>query len=520
MSLESLIERFVDDREQLAPEELDALVEGLRADPARAAELREQLVIDDLVAQKLAVDRRNFLAQVEQRIADFQRTQAEIDDQVSDLRALAEAEIQHPPRPVADARWAWYSLAISAVLLIGAFLIVPRVLSSRRAVAKVIGIEGEVRVGWGEGVSQPVMGGAVLNHSYINVHEGSSLAVQYADGTQVRLNGGTQANLEEAEDSGGKLVRVSKGEVAATVAPQPGAGMRFLTPHAVATVLGTALRITVDDHSTTLDVTQGTVQFDHRDGGKPVLVEKNGSCVASEDELKLRELRWPDEQREALAFLFNPFVRQTFVRNAESGNPRETELVPRDAAILDDFHHALDLAGGSFVLSTEPPDNAAALLFEQFRESADFSLEIVLQPAAGSQQGKVLTLADSGAAANVVLAQDGEEFIFAIKTEQQPTPPALRLGKIASDRPTHLTITYQSGELIAYCDGVETVRSREVTGKLAWHPGPLAVGGDAGGQSPWRGTVEGIALFKTRLAPSDVARNVRSYRVLAGRAGL
>ena len=96
MSLDVLINRFLDDRAALEPDELDALIAGLRAEPARAAQLREQLVIDDHLAQKMTVDRRNFLAQVEQRIADFERSEEEIDSQVAELRELATKEFERP----------------------------------------------------------------------------------------------------------------------------------------------------------------------------------------------------------------------------------------------------------------------------------------------------------------------------------------------------------------------------------------------------------------------------------------
>ena len=72
MSLDDLTNRYLDDRSALSPVELNELIAHLRAEPARAASLREQLLLDDLLAQKLAVDRRDFAAQIAQRIADFE----------------------------------------------------------------------------------------------------------------------------------------------------------------------------------------------------------------------------------------------------------------------------------------------------------------------------------------------------------------------------------------------------------------------------------------------------------------
>src|SRR3954471_9310707 len=83
-----LIHRYLEDRGSLSARDLDELIAGLRADSELAITLREQLILDDLLAQKLALDRVNFVAQVEQRIADFERGHDELTKQVADLRSM------------------------------------------------------------------------------------------------------------------------------------------------------------------------------------------------------------------------------------------------------------------------------------------------------------------------------------------------------------------------------------------------------------------------------------------------
>src|SRR5438445_10181682 len=94
--IDLLLHRYLEDRDSLAARELDALIAALRADPELAGSLREQLLLDDLLAQKLALDRRNFVAQVEQRVADFNRGQTELSRQTADLRSIAAAERTGP----------------------------------------------------------------------------------------------------------------------------------------------------------------------------------------------------------------------------------------------------------------------------------------------------------------------------------------------------------------------------------------------------------------------------------------
>src|SRR4029079_12976930 len=90
--IDLLVPRYLEARDSLTTREFDALIAALRADPQLAARLRDQLLLDDLLAQKLALDRRNFVAQVEQRIADLNRGQTELSRQTADLRSIATAE--------------------------------------------------------------------------------------------------------------------------------------------------------------------------------------------------------------------------------------------------------------------------------------------------------------------------------------------------------------------------------------------------------------------------------------------
>src|SRR2546423_12156196 len=104
--IDLLLHRYLEDRDSLSTRELDALISALRADPELAGALRDQLLLDDLLAQKLTLDRRNFVAQVEQRIADVNRGQTELSRQTADLRSIAAAER-------AGGGWRWTRLMLA-----------------------------------------------------------------------------------------------------------------------------------------------------------------------------------------------------------------------------------------------------------------------------------------------------------------------------------------------------------------------------------------------------------------------
>src|SRR5438094_6422076 len=127
--IDLLVHRYLEDRDSLSSRELDALISALRSDPELAGNLRDQLLLDELLAQKLALDRRNFVAQVEQRIADFNRGQTELSLQTADLRSIAAAQRTPASSTWARRRWTGLMLALSLLVVVGVSLVAARLLA-------------------------------------------------------------------------------------------------------------------------------------------------------------------------------------------------------------------------------------------------------------------------------------------------------------------------------------------------------------------------------------------------------
>lgn len=521
MTADSLLHRYLDDRASLGEDELDQLIALLKAEPAQAVTLREQLILDDLVAQKLSVDRRNFPAQVGQRIADYERGQEEINTQVADLRALAETEIERPTPWTGSSPWVKY-VALAAALAIVAVFLVPNWLPrAPQPVAKVTAVEGDVQFAAGGQQSAAAAGVAVLSGQQITTPPGTSIALEYADKSVLRILGGSTVALDMEERAGGKQVRIDRGEVFANVAPQAAAGpMKFSTPHAVATVLGTELRLTVSESATLLDVTEGTVQLDRLVDGRSITVAAREAGVASAERFELRQLAWPDN-RDSVGYLLSPLeftaagLPRMLARNPATGNLRMTELKPVGAAALNEFTFGFDLDGGYLQSHEAGPD----LLAVMARQDA-FTLEIVLSGAAWDQGGpaRIAALADNGQSANFALMQEGDELVFSMRPAAGELTPQARFPSGSPQGPLHLALTYREGRLTVYRDGSEVARSNQFHGSLAsWADGPLTLGADANGNGIWRGTIEALALYSRDLDAQEIARNARNYRVLSGR---
>ena len=81
--INSLIQRYVDDRDDLSDAELESLTVALRESSTARLRLRDQLVINELIGQQVAIDRRNFPAQIDQRpiVGDARRRGVLSDDE-------------------------------------------------------------------------------------------------------------------------------------------------------------------------------------------------------------------------------------------------------------------------------------------------------------------------------------------------------------------------------------------------------------------------------------------------------
>jgi hypothetical protein len=107
------------------------------------------------------------------------------------------------------------------------------------------------------------------------------LGVRYPDATSLDLAPGAAVRSLAEGPGGEKRVTLERGTFAAEVTRQPaGRPLRFLTPHAEATVLGTTLRLVVEAGSTRLEVDEGKVRLTRLSDRKSVEVPSGHFAVA------------------------------------------------------------------------------------------------------------------------------------------------------------------------------------------------------------------------------------------------
>ncbi|MBC7853939.1 MAG: FecR domain-containing protein [Pirellulaceae bacterium] len=486
---EELIHRFLEDPSALTEADLEQLIAHLRAEPARAIELREQLIIDDLLGQKLAVDRKNFIVMVQQRLTDFERGEEEVYNQVSDLRAIAEAEIEKSVRPPGISLWVKFAGGVSLVVVpLLCFAVWRYQESAPRAVANVEELSGQVVRIKGSTEEPLRMGQAISTGDRLMAAPGSTAVWKYKDGTTIRILGDTETELN-TDANLAKQVKLERGELVASVAKQTRGPMIFTTPHATATVRGTELRLVVAQSDTQLDVTTGQVDFQRHSGSQVLKLRANESGIATAASIQPNKLLWP-VNRDSAVFLFEG-VDYQFSRNPETGNLRPTPLEG---------------------WSDEAGQDALSLV----KKSGEFACDIRFTPDKNSNpQPAVLCSFGPQGNENFLLVQKAKELFVQLRSGLGMPPTVLELGEITLGKPHYVSFACKEGKLGAVVDGVEISVNAEFENTIgSWEEGPLVLGADASGKRAWRGEIAALAIFDQFVDKSLSDANRKRFQQL------
>jgi ferric-dicitrate binding protein FerR (iron transport regulator) len=506
-----IIRRFIEDREGLADEEMATLVATLRASPQLAAELKEQLLVDDLLAQNLDLTRWRFLAQMDQRIRDLGGSK-------NKKPAPGVLPWTSEPAP-ARRRWTlrWISLAAGILLGLGAvagFWAYDRFAGEVAALEKAGDRVTLVHAGQGR---QGLAGASICQGDRILTGPESAATVRYRDGTRVEIEGGASVDFLPAADDAGKTVWIERGSLTADVAPQPpGKPMLFDSRGATTRVLGTLLSVRVAGDETRVQVREGRVQLTRKSDGKALTVGTGELAVAAPKAFMTAPIAWPSD-RQGLVFLFETNDKPNLVRSSTTGVNRSYSVRPRGDAHLN-RDYAMALAGGAFLA-----EDADGEILTACRQTNELTIEATVLPALARQEGpaRIVTFSTDVVNRDFTLGQLGDELIIRIRTPQTGpngvggVEPGLALCQLAAGEPNHVIVSYQPGRIVCYLNGRQVFEGRQIEGDFRdWSAQHLLFGDEYGGERNWAGVLEGVAIYNRFMPADEAERNALEYEDL------
>lgn len=495
-----LFELYLDDRDALSEQQYAALWDILRNDPMAVAKLKDQLILDEKLAQLMAVDRADFPAQVAQRIRDLDLNSDDLARQVEEMRELAQEDSLRQSR-VTRRNWTGWVLAGCLLLAagVGSFYVVPGLNDRPRAV-RVYGAVTLIR----ENVKSPLLAGEQLRYGDRVLTRPQAYAVlQFPDGTRVSVADQTLLRVSSRYRSG-KVLDVDRGAVAADVSAQPASRpMRFLTPRADAKVVGTELMLEVNGERTRLNVAHGQVELRGLTSVEGVLVEQNQFAVSTGGRAEVETMTWP-ASRERLEVMLQPGGERP---------PPTWQLRGKTS-----WERGIQFQRGSAVL----PAADAQAVTRGCRAANQLTVELVFRFESTQLTGpaRIVSLSSDAFTRNFTVGQEGGFLIFRLRTPEtgeNGTNPEVRLCRIGDRQWHHVAITYQPGKLACFLDGEQVSQSDQVQGDFSnWTDHYLTLGDEWSGERDhsWRGEIAALAVYSRALGPTEVMRNMTA---MAGR---
>ncbi len=568
MDIDSLLHRFLEDREGLSDAEFQQLLEALRTEPHLAERLKDHLVMDELLAQQFAQGRQDFIARLEKRLEE--ETPAAGDnphsannkpnDQPIETYRLrgtelspANGEASHPagngshPKPaetlatgktldrqppppifVPGHPWRTFFSVLAVLALIAGGLAWLEFTPAARQLAIVGEVSGTAFI-YRDGVGYVAAPGMrVLPGDELRIPDAARVSILYKDQTRVDFQPNTRAELQpEAAGLPGMLsanlakeIVLVEGQLEAEVQKQPpGRPMVFKTLELSAEVLGTRLVLAVENEESRLEVVEGQVKVESKLTGKPpVELTAGRQVIATKNEFRVSPGPWP-LRTEGAMFLLPPSATVSRSDNegvrlfAEGRNQSESILRPRRIAKFENGRMVFD--HGAFLAD----DQTAKRLLAACRQTNALSLEATFQTADLSQTGPArwMTFSTSSQSWNFSVGQEGKQCVLRLLTfppkggEQKNELP---LFDLPDTEPHHLIVTYNPGNLRCYLDGKPVPIKSHVEGSFSkWMPQHLLFGDEWDGDREWQGTLAGVAIYNRALSADEAARNALHYRL-------
>jgi hypothetical protein len=228
-------------------------------------------------------------------------------------------------------------------------------------------------------------------------------------------------------------------------------------------------------------------------------------------DLEIPPPSWPME-RKSLILLWETADQPNLVPDPTQAADRTYAVTPHGRARLNHDHAMLLVGDGAF----QAEEEAGKSLVDLAEKSNEITLEMTLTPAEATPatSGVLLSFGRYKGGPLFQLEQQGDALIWRLLHNKSLDPPA-RFGKLQPGQPVHVVAGYSPGRQVVYVNGVKALDGLDGDAWQGdfyfWKPGALSIGAGHEGERPWKGVIEGLALYDRLLGPDEAAENVRRY---------
>ena len=219
---------------------------------------------------------------------------------------------------------------------------------------------------------------------------------------------------------------------------------------------------------------------------------------------------WPGTHKD-LVFVWENEGAQNEIREPETDRVIDCRVEAQGHARFG-RRHELRPAGGAFRAL-----DADKRLLDACRGGNELTVEAVLSTDVLEQGGpaRIVSFSDGTRSRNFTLGQQGQKLVFRLRTPRtgpNGDRPAVEFGMLQPGATRHILVTYRPGTLACYVDGEPAALSELVQGGFGnWEPQQLIFGNETTGDRPWRGGLEGVAIFGRFIGPEEARHHYDLY---------
>ena len=179
-------------------------------------------------------------------------------------------------------------------------------------------------------------------------------------------------------------------------------------------------------------------------------------------------------------------------------------IVTRGAADID-AEGRFQLAGGAAYL----PALDGALLGALQKGNA-MTLEVVLATGDLRQSGpaRIVSFSEDGYHRNFTLGQERNRLVLRLRakgTDENGRDLEQTFGEVAAGREYHVVVTYAPGDLRAYVDGREVLRTDRIKGDFSnWAPMHFVLGDEWSDTRDWKGSLSAVGIWPRALTAEEI----------------
>ncbi|WP_166820191.1 LamG-like jellyroll fold domain-containing protein [Thalassoroseus pseudoceratinae] len=506
--LDELVRLHLDDPDTLTDEQLRTLASEFRQNPAIAERLKDHLILSEALARQFAENRQRFVEQVNQRI----RSEIGVVGSQNNTSASQDSLTSSNTNLNSSGRRTLVLFALFSVVWAGCLTWLETTPWARK-IAVVQSVQGPAFLERSGQEVRLLTGMPLIAGDQIETLEDSTATIEFPDKSKFTFSAGTIASLQSGSNVTEGIL-LEQGQLFAEIpSGNSERRIRCATPQGSVAALGARLVLTHDQGQTIVQVESGNVSVSRVDSiGEAVELVGGQIANIGPQGMELDAGEWPSNS-DGVVFVLPPNAAQSNTPEQgfqlfATGPAGPFPLRPRRTARFNDAGEMV-FDNGAFLAD----QSAGEAISRALESSQTLTIELTIQPAEISQ----------GAAGTVLsLSQDDGSTRFAIRQQDDTLglvvagPPAETrfLFQFADTEPQHVVVILSPNRLRCFVAGELISDHQDVAIDFAKRPAEFLVFGDDWlGDSPWRGSLEGVAFYARGLTVEEIRRNRSHYRL-------